>query len=280
MKIYIIEDDVSVISVLEDIVEENNLGTICGDTDGEPADIQDVLAIDPDIVLVDLLMPGKDGIQVTRELKEAGCRAKFIMLSQVSDKEMIAKAYTAGVEFFIQKPINLIEVRQVISNVRLQIENERTLKAIQQVFAVRAPEPAKSQTTQERPRRRMKAILSQLGMAGEKGAQDIIELCVILLEEHTTVSRMGMSNLCARLNDSPRTTEQRARRALEKGIRHIASLGLEDYNNECFVRYSARLFPFQEVRNEMLYLQGKGEQRGKANLKTFLDGLMILAEEE
>ena len=280
MKIYIIEDDVSVISVLEDIVEENNLGIICGDTDGEPADIQAVLAIDPDIVLVDLLMPGKDGIQVTRELKEAGCRAKFIMLSQVSDKEMVAKAYTAGVEFFIQKPINLIEVRQVIANVRLQIENERTLKAIQQVFAVRAPEPAKSQATQDRPRRRMKAILSQLGMAGAKGAQDIIELCVILLEEHTTVSRMGMSNLCARLNDSPRTTEQRARRALEKGMRHIASLGLEDYNNECFVRYSARLFPFQEVRSEMLYLQGKGEQRGKANLKTFLDGLMILAEEE
>lgn len=280
MKIYIIEDDVSVISVLEDIVEENHLGVICGDTDGEPADIQDILAIDPDIVLVDLLMPGKDGIQVTRELKEAGCRAKFIMLSQVSDKEMVAKAYTAGVEFFIQKPINLIEVRQVISNVRMQIENERTLKAIQQVFAVREPEPVKTQTTQDRPRRRMKAILSQLGMAGEKGAQDIVELCVILLEEHTTVSRMGMANLCARLNDSPRTTEQRARRALEKGMRHIASLGLEDYNNECFVRYSARLFPFQEVRNEMLFLQGKGQQRGKANLKTFLDGLMILAEEE
>ena len=54
MKIYIIEDDVSVISVLEDIVEENNLGIICGDTDGEPADIQAVLAIDPDIVLVDV----------------------------------------------------------------------------------------------------------------------------------------------------------------------------------------------------------------------------------
>ena len=54
MKIYIIEDDVSVISVLEDIVEENNLGVICGDTDGEPADIQAILAIDPDIVLVDI----------------------------------------------------------------------------------------------------------------------------------------------------------------------------------------------------------------------------------
>lgn len=280
MKIYIIEDDISVISVLEDIVEENGLGIICGDTDGEPADLQEILALDPDMILVDLLMPGKDGIQVTRELKEAGCRAKFIMLSQVSDKEMVAKAYTAGVEFFIQKPINLIEVRQVISNVRTHIENEQALKAIQQVFAFREPAPSRPQPAYDRQRRRMKAILSQLGMAGEKGAQDIIELCVILLREHTSVSQMGMSNLCARLNDSPRTTEQRARRALEKGLKHIASLGLEDYNNECFVRYSARLFPFQEVRNEMLFQQEKGQNRGKANLKTFLDGLMILAEEE
>ena len=278
MRIYIIEDDVGVISILEDIVEREQLGTLCGDTGEEEPNLEEILAIDPDIILIDLLMPGKDGIQVVRELKEMGCNAKFIMISQVSSKEMIAKAYTAGVEFFIQKPINLIEVCQVIRNVSQQLENERTLKAIQSMFTVPAAAPAPP--AQDRERRRLKAILSQLGMAGEKGAQDIIELCVILLEEHTTVSRMGMSNLCARLNDSPRTTEQRARRALEKGMRHIASLGLEDYNNECFVRYSARLFPFQEVRNEMLFQQGKGQQRGKANLKTFLDGLMILAEEE
>lgn len=280
MRIYIVEDDLSVISVLEDIIEQNNLGAICGDTDGEPANIPQILALDPDLILIDLLMPGKDGILVTRELREAGCHAKFIMLSQVSDKDMIAKAYNAGIEFFIQKPINLIEVRQVITNVRRQFENEQALKAIQQVFAGRDTTAPAHHTLYDRQRRRMKAILSQLGMAGEKGSQDIIELCVLLLQEHASVAQVGMSNLCARLNDSPRTTEQRARRALEKGLKHIASLGLEDYNNEAFVRYSARLFPFQEVRNEMLFLQSKGSQRGKANLKTFLDGLMILAEEE
>lgn len=279
MRIYIIEDDLSVISILEDIIERNGLGVICGDTDGNAPDLQQILALDPDIILTDLLMPGKDGIQVTRELKQAGCRAKFIMLSQVSDKDMVAKAYTAGVEFFIQKPINLIEVRQVITNVRTQIENEQALKAIQQVFAHREPVAPKAESAEDRQRRRMKAILSQLGMAGEKGSQDIVDMCVLLLRERTSVSQMGMSALCAQLGSSPRTIEQRARRALEKGLRHIASLGLEDYNNEYFVRYSARLFPFQEVRKEMLCQQG-GAQRGKASLKTFLDGLMILAEEE
>ena len=181
MRIYIIEDDITVISILEDIVEQNNLGTICGDTADAPPDLEGILAADPDLVLVDLLMPGKDGIQVVRELKEGGSRAKFIMISQVSAKELIARAYSAGVDFFIQKPINLIEVRQVIQNVSRQIENEQALRAIQSVFAGRAPAPP-PEPPLSRERRRIKHILSQLGMAGEKGSQDIIELCIALLQ--------------------------------------------------------------------------------------------------
>lgn len=276
MKLYIIEDDLSIIGILEDIVERNELGALCGDSGGESVNYEAILAADPDMILTDLLMPEKDGIQVVRELKDLGCRAKFIMISQVSSKEMIAKAYSAGVEFFIQKPINLIEVRQVIANVKAQIENERALKAIQSVFAGREqPTPAPGDAR----RRRLRLILSQLGMAGEKGSADITQMCLMLLDEGSSVSQVGVSALCARLPGPPKSTEQRVRRAVERGLSHIASLGLEDYNNEFFVRYAARLFPFQEVRAEMAFQQGKGP-RGKANLKKFLDGLMILVEEE
>lgn len=277
MRIYIIEDDPIIISILEDIVERSNLGKICGDTADTALDLDQVLAIDPDLILIDLLMPEKDGIQVVKELKEMGCTSKFIMISQVSAKEMVAKAYSAGVEFFIHKPINLIEVRQVIANISRQIENERALRAIQSVFVNRTPVPKES--NQERERRRLKYILSQLGMAGEKGSSDIIDLCLALLEQGKTASQVGVSSLCAQLSSSPKTMEQRARRAVEHGLNHIASLGLEDYNNEFFVRYSSRLFPFQEVRAEMSHLQGKGPG-GKANLKKFLDGLLVMVEEE
>ena len=278
MKIFIIEDDISVIGVLEDIVEGSGLGSLCGDTGDGPPDLNQILSLNPDLVLIDLLMPGKDGIQIVRELKERGCGAKFIMISQVSAKEMIAKAYTAGVEFFIQKPINLIEVRQIISNVKSQIENERALKTIQSVFAGREAPASRPDPAQLR-RRKLTHILSQLGMAGEKGSKDITDLCLILLEEGGNVSQMGVSALCARLPGPPKSTEQRIRRAVERGLGHIASLGLEDYNNEYFLRYASRLFPFHEVRAEMAFQQGKGP-RGRASLKKFLDGLNILVEED
>ena len=278
MKIFIIEDDISVIGILEDIVEGSGLGSLCGDTGDGPPDLNQILSLNPDLILIDLLMPGKDGIQIVRELKERGCGAKFIMISQVSAKEMIAKAYTAGVEFFIQKPINLIEVRQIISNVKSQIENERALKTIQSVFAGREAPASRPDPAQLR-RRKLTHILSQLGMAGEKGSKDITDLCLILLEEGSNVSQTGVSALCARLPGPPKSTEQRIRRAVERGLGHIASLGLEDYNNEYFLRYASRLFPFHEVRGEMAFQQGKGP-RGKASLKKFLDGLNILVEED
>ena len=106
-----------------------------------------------------------------------------------------------------------------------------------------------------------------------------MDLCDLMLRRGQTASQAGVSALCAQLSDNPKTMEQRARRALDRGLNHIASLGVEDYTNEFFTRYSARLFPFQEVRAEMAHLQGKGPG-GKANLRTFLDGLLILAEEE
>ena len=137
MRIYIAEDDPSVIGVLEDILESSALGRVCGASEEGAPDPERIMALDPDLVLVDLLMPGRDGIQLVRELKELGSRAKFVMISQVSAKELIAKAYQAGVEFFIQKPINLIEVRQVVGNVIRQMENERALHTIQSVFQSR-----------------------------------------------------------------------------------------------------------------------------------------------
>lgn len=281
MRIYIVEDDISVISILEDIVEGNDLGTVCGDSGGGPADLGKILAADPDLVLCDLLMPGMDGIQVVRELKERGSRAKFIMISQVASKEMVAKAYLAGVDFFITKPINLIEVRQVIRNVRQQLENERDLHTIQSVFAVKQA-PARTMPQQQRQevqRKRIQYVLSQLGMAGEKGARDIVDMCMYLLEQNQQVCQMGVGALCARLSDSPKSMEQRARRAVERGLNHLASLGLDDYGNEIFTQYASRLFPFQEVRSEMAFIQGKGP-KGKANLKCFLDGMLVLAEED
>ena len=84
MKIYIIEDDLSVINILEDIIETQDLGEICGDCGGEPANLADVLRAKPDVILVDFFMPVKDGVEFVKELRAVHTSIKCIMISQVS----------------------------------------------------------------------------------------------------------------------------------------------------------------------------------------------------
>lgn len=86
--------------------------------------------IDVDIVLIDLLMAKIDGISVVKTLKDQNCEASFIMISQVKDKSMVENAYKAGVELFINKPINIIEVRSVLSQV---IEKRKMEDAFKQI---------------------------------------------------------------------------------------------------------------------------------------------------
>lgn len=100
MRIYIVEDDLSVINILEDIIEAQGLGEICGDCGGEPANLADVLRSKPDVVLVDFFMPVKDGVEFVKELRTVNTTIKCIMISQVSAKELISKAYSAGIDFF------------------------------------------------------------------------------------------------------------------------------------------------------------------------------------
>lgn len=194
MEIYIVEDDMSVISVLQDIIEDNDLGIVCGTSEGQPADVDDILAKNPDMVLIDFLMPEKDGVQVMRELRERGCKAKWIMISQVAAKELIGKAYDAGIEFFISKPINIIEVKSVIRNVDEQIKNEKTLTNIKKMFMAEIADMPKEKKKDDGYGRKVLYILNRLGMSGEKGGDDILRICEYLHNNGRPISQVSIGS--------------------------------------------------------------------------------------
>ena len=118
MKFYLLDDDKHVRMILKQIITDRELGTVCGSGSNGHEGLEDVFDLAPDIIIVDLLMPEMDGITFVEQAKAKLPDTAFVMLSQVSSKEMISAAYEAGIEFFIQKPINSIEVENVIQKVR------------------------------------------------------------------------------------------------------------------------------------------------------------------
>ena len=79
-------------------------------------------------MLLDLLLPGKDGIHVLEELLQGGFTGKVIMISQVDDEAMMEKAYERGIMFYISKPLNAIEVISVISNVAKLVSLQKSME--------------------------------------------------------------------------------------------------------------------------------------------------------
>lgn len=280
MRIYIVEDDLAIINILEDIIETQNLGEVCGDCGGEPADILEVLRCRPDVVLVDFFMPIMDGVEFVKELRSVNEKVKCIMISQVSSKELISKAYNAGIDFFINKPINLIEVTSVLKNVEKQIENERTLNNIRKMFMSEINQMTSPITKNDSYGRKLKYILNRVGMSGEKGCPDIIKICEYLHSNQIPVSQLSVAQICEKVSDSPKNMEQRIRRAISAGMSNVAHMGIEDFMNETFTTYSGTLFPFEDVKAEMDFIRGKKKYGGKVSIKKFIDGLMLEADRE
>lgn len=86
MKFYILDDLISSVKVLSNIIETRNLGEVIGTQTNSEKAVAEILAKKPDIVVLDLLMPVKDGITVVSEVRETDPGIDFIMVSQVVDK--------------------------------------------------------------------------------------------------------------------------------------------------------------------------------------------------
>jgi DNA-binding NarL/FixJ family response regulator len=74
---------------------------------GEAADgkqaVEKVAALDPDVVLMDIAMPGLGGIEASLEIKKAGGRTRILVLSQYEDREYVRRLLASGVSGYVLK---------------------------------------------------------------------------------------------------------------------------------------------------------------------------------
>ena len=278
MKIYLIDDDPNILNFLKLIVQAKNLGEICGVCSSPIDALEDLKYIKPDIVVVDLLMPGMDGISFVKKASTEFHDIAYIMLSQVSNKDMISSAYEAGVEFFIQKPINAIEVENVITRVCQSLAMKRTLNSMQNLFMTQMqdviPKAAPMSQSESVHLQKAKDILQRLGIIGEIGSKDIINVVDYMISHRDTASDMTLIELCAQFSDNPKSVEQRIRRTANTAMVNLAHLGLEDYSNDTFIEYSNTLFNFEQIRREMDHIRGKNCKGGNVKIRNFLNALV------
>ncbi|MCB1960908.1 MAG: EAL domain-containing protein [Rhodocyclaceae bacterium] len=97
----------------------------------------------PDLILLDVMMPGLDGFETCRRLRAQGARVPIIMLTGLEDTASIETAYDSGATDFISKPINWTLLRHRVryalrASVALDelVRSERNLTAAQQIARI------------------------------------------------------------------------------------------------------------------------------------------------
>ena len=69
----------------------------------------------PDVVLLDILMPGMDGIEALKRLKRICPSTKVIMLTAVNHDEVVKGALKLGADFYVTKPVNFSNLEHLVS---------------------------------------------------------------------------------------------------------------------------------------------------------------------
>ena len=285
LRYYIIDDDMASRRMLEKVIVEGDLGMVIGDAESGVKAISPVLSLQPDIVLVDLLMPGLDGIETMEQLKNQGFQGQFIMISQVVNKEMVGEAYEKGVEFFIHKPINRVEVQSILRKTAEKSRLKDSLIAIRESLAHIGP--AVKTIKQRNVKEIVSSILNDMGIIGEVGSGDIVTMIEILMSQQGRGSQLPplkelyeavagkMNNVD--INKESKAIEQRIRRTILVAINHLASLGAVDYTTREFEYYAPRYFDFQEIRNRMKQIQEDSHEpmKVKINCKKFIQVLYL-----
>jgi two-component system nitrogen regulation response regulator NtrX len=126
MRILIIDDEKSVRESLEDILKDEGYPVISASTGREG--ILKAVETQPDVILLDLFLPGMSGIEVLKKLSEEKITelSTIIVISGHGTIETAVKAIKLGAFDFIEKPINLERLLSTIEKAKRQLQLIKT----------------------------------------------------------------------------------------------------------------------------------------------------------
>ncbi|AOR24346.1 response regulator [Clostridium taeniosporum] len=116
IKILIVDDSPFQIALLRDVLTENGFNVV-GEAQSLEEAIESIKKEKPNLVTMDMTMPGTDGFECTRAIHKIDKNIKVIVVSAMMDDELIKKAKKTNISGYIQKPVDSEELTLLINRV-------------------------------------------------------------------------------------------------------------------------------------------------------------------
>ena len=130
-----IVDDHSVVRIgLKQVLEQSGEFKVVGQASSGEAAVSMAADVSPEVVVMDVIMPGKDGVEACREIMESAPETHVVMLTASTEQDAVVEAVAAGATGYLQKETSrerlLATVRAVsLGELRLPIDVVRSVFA-------------------------------------------------------------------------------------------------------------------------------------------------------
>jgi len=113
LRIAILDDDPSVRTAISRLVSASGMASGCFANCMELFNA--IPLFDPDCIILDLYMPGLDGLEVLSYLRKAGLKTPVIMITAQDDPTLRATCLNAGASAFLRKPLQATDLLATIA---------------------------------------------------------------------------------------------------------------------------------------------------------------------
>jgi DNA-binding response OmpR family regulator len=112
-RILICDDEPNIVVALEFLMRQHGYETHIA-ADGDQA-LREVASFLPDLVLLDVMLPRRDGFEVCQTLRAQGNQVKIIMLTAKGRESEIAKGLALGADAYVTKPFSTRELVEQVA---------------------------------------------------------------------------------------------------------------------------------------------------------------------
>lgn len=218
IKILMIDDNVNLIEMVREYFKEHNRIELAIEShDGEDG-LNKILnsAGNYDVILLDLIMPVKDGLYVLEELKKRGIEKNIIVETSYNEPKIIRKVSEYGVNYYVLKPFNLSDLEDKILSV-FDTQESKTINLYHSNLQISITK-----------------MLHELGMPSHiKGYQYIREGITMIYNDPNIIGGIT-KELYPELASKFDTTVSRVERAIRHAIEVSWNRGNWDYMEELF----------------------------------------------
>jgi two-component system response regulator (stage 0 sporulation protein A) len=222
IKVLIADDNREFCEVLEEFFNEQQDFILSGIAHNGQETLKLIQEYEPDIVILDIIMPHLDGIGVLEKLQASSIepRPKIVILTALGQENMTVRSVELGADYYILKPFDL----EVLANRLRQLANGQPLPTGSSQLLNRSARNLDVEVTR---------IIHQMGVPAHiKGYQYLREAIIMVIEE---VSLLGAvtKELYPLIARKYMTTASR----VERAIRHAIELAWDRGNVEMMNKF-------------------------------------------